>query len=102
MAKLVNKILGDPIGKIAYLVGLKWKDGIYSIRGWIKPTQRGTIPNIGSKWETVNGYKQMNNRIVMRVLGFLGRSHLVNWIDVIWSPLAIARGKVMTGINLFV
>jgi len=88
-AQLANKILGDPIGKIAYAVGAKWKAGKYYIRSRIFPAQRGTIKD-EALYEQGNypamSYKQMNiRRAVLQVLGTLGRVNLVNWINIVWK-----------------
>lgn len=105
MSKLLNKVLGDPIGKLGYTVGGKWKDGIYWLRSWTKPSQKGTIQDnldyLSGKNRTMS-YKQMNIRNVVRALGYVGRMNLLAWIDLIWTDYCTRHNITnRTGMNLF-
>jgi hypothetical protein len=106
MAQLVNKVMGDPIGKIGWIVGGKWKGMKYWLRGWVKPSQKGTIRDnrdyLAGKLSAMS-YKQMNIRNIMRVLGKIGRINLSTWIDVIYSDYLTRHGRTdITGLNLFI
>jgi len=103
-AMLVNKVLGDPIGKLGGVVGGKWKAGYYWLRGWVKPSQKGTVKDnqayLGGTQRTMS-YKQMNIRNVVRALGYVGRMNLVSWMDPIWQDYCNRHSLGLSGMNLF-
>jgi hypothetical protein len=107
MSKMVNKVLGDPLGKLGYIVGGKWKDGVYWLRGWVKPMQRGSVQDYkdykAGKISSMS-YKQMNiRRAVLQVLGHIGRMNLTNWMDPVWGDYNLRHGVTnLTAMNQFI
>jgi len=109
MGKLVNNVLGDLKGRAGTIVGGKWKDGVHWIRARVRPTQRGTLKEL-QKYEahltSSFSYKQMNiRRAVLQVLGYIGRSNLQSWIDIVWGDYNTRHPNhkhPVTNMNLFV
>jgi len=106
MAKLRNNPLGDPMGKFGNVVGSKWKNGFYYIKSRVFPAQRGTIAGVKkllAHTSRIFSYKQMNNRNVMRMLGYIGRMNLETWIDVVFGDYITRHGITsLSGLNLMV
>ena len=103
-AMLVNKVLGDPIGKLGGIVGGKWKGAFYWLRGWVKPSQKGTVKDnqaylVGT--QRTMSYKQMNIRNIVRALGYVGRMNLTTWMDLIWQDYCNRHTLALSGYNLF-
>jgi len=94
-------------GKIHDTVGGVWK-GIEWVRVRVLPTQRGTLQNYRLLKDGLIpperfSYPQMNiRRVVLQVLGYIGRGNLPNFIYPVWEALVTKRGWTMTGINAFV
>lgn len=94
-------------GKIGDTVGGAWK-GIDWARVRVLPTQRGTLDKYrqlkdGVIQPEVFSYPQMNiRRVILQVLGHIGRVNLSNLMYPVWEALVTKRGWTMTGINAFV
>lgn len=105
--KYIDSPFGFVLGKWADVVGGKWK-GIYWIRKRVFPTQRGTLAmyyqlKAGLIPPERFSYKQFNlRRVVLQVLGFVGRLNLGTYIYPIWEFYCSQKKLKRTGINQFV
>ena len=107
----MGKYFGSPWGfirgKLNDAVGGYWK-GIEWVRVRVFPTQRGTLKLYRLLKEGLItperfSFKQMNiRRLVLQVLGWIGRTNLSTMIYPVWVKLCRKRKLKLTGINLFV
>lgn len=106
MAKYHASPFGDIMGKWGDVIGGKWK-GIYWIKKRVYPTQRGTLELYRLLKEGLISperfsFKQMNiRRLVLQVLGWIGKDNMSGMITPVWTKLCRKRHLKMTGINLF-
>lgn len=107
MSKYHGSPWGYMRGKLFDTVGGYWK-GINWNRVRVYPTQRGTLELYRMLKEGLIpperfSYKQFNiRRLVVQVLGWLGRTNLSTLIYPVWELLCSKRKLAMTGTNLFV
>lgn len=107
MGTYIGSPWGFVRGKIGDAVGGVWK-GVDWVRVRVLPTQRGTL---GLYYDLKAGiinperfsYRQFNiRRLILQVMGWLGKMNLSTLIYPVWEVLRAKRGLALTGINLFV
>ena len=107
MAKYIASPFGDILGKWGDVIGGKWR-GVYWMRKRVYPTQRGTLEMYHLLKEGLISperfsFKQMNiRRLVLQVLGWIGKGNMSGMITPVWTKLRRKRHLRMTGLNLFV
>lgn len=106
MGKYIGSPWGQILGKLDDVVGGKWK-GINWNRVRVIPTNRGTLLKYrlfkeGDLKSYQFSYPQMNVRVIMKFLGYIGRLNLTAWIIPIWQTYATKHNLKESGLNVFV
>jgi hypothetical protein len=97
---------GFVIGKWGDVIGEKWKNKFYT-RKRTMPTQRGTLAQYtllkkGLLTPDLFSFKQFNiRRLVIQVLGYLGKMNMENLIFPVWDQYRKKHKKPLSGMNLF-
>lgn len=107
MAKYIGSPWGQILGKLNGSVGGKWK-GINWVRVLVHPAQQGSLEKYRMYKDGLIGippfsFPQMNiRRASLQVLGYVARTNLSNFINIIWYDYVQKHALVMTPSNAFV
>lgn len=107
MGKYTGSPWGHIRGKLDDCVGGVWK-GIEWVRVLVFPTQRGTLAKYrmykdGLIPPSQFSFPQMNiRRASLQVLGYVARTNLENYINIVWKDFVDRHSLLMTASNAFV